>query len=187
MFSFVKYLWGIRALLNKPFFKKIGMPSYIGKPIFLEGKARISIGNHVRIFPGIRLEAIDDGEIKINDNTAIEQNVHITSKGGTLEIGKNCTILANTFITNIDHDYQDIDKSILEQGVIYRKTKIGEGCFIGAGSAVQAGTILGKHCVVGANSVVRGEYPDYCVLVGAPAKVIKKYNLKSKKWERTSL
>lgn len=184
--SFVKCLWGMRALLNKPFFNKIGIPSYIGKPIFIEGKKRICIGRNVRIFPGIRLEAIDDGEIVIGDNTAIEQNVHITSKGGILKIGKDCTILANSFVTNIDHDYRDVEKSILEQKVFLRTTRIGDGCFIGAGSAIQAGTILGKHCVVGTNSVVRGKYPDYCVLVGAPAKIIKKYNVNSGKWEKAS-
>ena len=46
-----------------------------------------------------------------------------------------------------------------------------------------AGTKLGKQCVVGANSVVRGEFPDYCVIVGAPARVVKKYNPDTKIWE----
>lgn len=63
-------------------------------------------------------------------------------------------------------------------------TKIGEGCFIGFGAVIQAGTILGRHSVVGANSVVKGEFPDYSVIVGVPAKVVKSYNIMTKKWER---
>lgn len=179
-----KIVWGIRALLYKPFFRHLGIPSYMGKPCFIEGCKNIDIGKKVRIFPGIRLEAIKDGRIKIGDNTAIEQSVHITSRGGVLRIGKDVTILANTFVTNLDHEYADISKSILEQGVIVRETAIGDGCFIGYGAAIQAGTILGKHCVVGASAVVRGEYPDYCVLVGNPARVIKKYNIETKSWEK---
>ena len=93
------------------------------------------------------MEAIGSGKIIIGTNTAIEQNVHITSAGNVLRIGDNVTILANTFITNIDHEYTDINKSILEQGIIKRETEIGDGCFIGYGAAIQAGTILGKHCV----------------------------------------
>ena len=42
--------------------------SYIGKPCFIEGCKRISIGNKTRIFPGVRMEAIGTGEILIGDN-----------------------------------------------------------------------------------------------------------------------
>lgn len=45
------------------------------------------------------------------------------------------------------------------------------------------GVKLGKHCVVGTNAVVlKGEYPDYSIIVGNPAKVVKKYNAEKKKW-----
>ncbi|MOA56318.1 putative acetyltransferase [compost metagenome] len=65
-----------------------------------------------------------------------------------------------------------------------RPTRIGENCFLGIGVRIQAGTILGKGCVVGANSVVRGEFPDHCVIVGAPARVIKRYDPASGQWQR---
>lgn len=52
------------------------------------------------------------------------------------------------------------------------------------GAAIQAGTVLGKQCIVGANSVVRGTFPDYCVIAGVPAKIIRKYNAESHSWER---
>lgn len=180
----VKYLWALRAIIYKPFFQHIGSMTYIGKPCFIEGRDKISIGNRTRIFPGIRLEAIGEGKISIGNNCAIEQNVHITSKFNKLIIEDDTTILANSFITNIDHVYKDISKSVLEQECLYNETYIGEGSFIGYGAAIQAGTKLGKHCVVGTNAFVRGEYPDYCVLVGVPARVIKMYNPISKEWEK---
>ena len=180
----IKYLWGLRALIYKPFFGKIGSNSYIGKPCFLEGIQNIYIGNRVRIFPGARIQTLDDGVIEIGDNTAIEQNVHITSAKTKLEIGNNVTILGNTFITNLDHNYQDISKSVLEQGISSKITKIGDGCFIGFGSAIQAGTVLGKHCIIGASSVVRGIFPDYVVIVGNPGRIIKQYNPQTCEWER---
>ena len=43
---------------------------------------------------------------------------------------------------------------------------------------------IGKHCVVGANSVVTNDIPDYCVAVGSPAKIIKRFNFDTKLWER---
>ena len=56
--------------------------------------------------------------------------------------------------------------------------------FIGYGAAIQAGTILGRHCIVGTNAVVRGIYDDYSVIVGVPARVVKKYNKNNNKWDR---
>lgn len=180
----IKFVWALRGLVYKIFLGKIGKLTYIGKPTFIEGGKQIFIGNKVRIFPGIRMEAIGSGKIVIGDNTAIEQNVHITSMDSELRIGKGTTIAANAFITNLDHEYTEKDKSVMEQGHIIRNTEIGENCFIGYGVAIQAGTILGKQCIVGTNSVVRGTFPDYCVIVGSPAKIVKKYDPNTKEWIR---
>lgn len=179
----IKYLWAARAVIYKITFGKVGNMTYIGNPIFIEGRKNIYIGNRVRIFPGIRMEAIGNGTIRIGNNTAIEQNVHITS-GGEVQIGNDVTIVGNVCITNIDHQYKDIDKSVLNQEIKVTNTKIGDGCFIGFGAIIQAGTTLGSHCVVGANAVVRGNFPAYSVIVGAPAKIVKQYCPKTGKWEK---
>ncbi|MEO8253413.1 MAG: DapH/DapD/GlmU-related protein [Flavobacterium sp.] len=180
-----KFFWAIRCVLYLPFFGEIKFPSYIGKPIILKGVKNIFIGKYVRIFPQIRMETHgENGTIIIKDDVSIAQNVHITSSS-LLVIGESTTILANVFITNIDHDYQEIDVHILKQKYLIKETSIGKNCFIGIGACIQAGTILGNQCVVGANSVVRGIFPDYCVIVGAPAKIIKRYNLDKEKWEKT--
>ena len=178
----IKYVWAARAIIYKLFWGSVGNMTYIGKPCFIEGRKNIHIGNRTRIFPGIRMEAIGTGKIEIGDNVAIEQNVHIISMEGILRIDNDVTISANTFITNLDHIYTEIDKSVMEQGHSLRTTTIGEGCFIGYGAAIQAGTILGKHCVVGTNSVVRGKFPNYSVIVGSPAKIVKKYDFDKKEW-----
>lgn len=179
-----RIIWLIRAFLYKPFFGRIGRLSYLGKPTVLHNPRRIFIGNRVRIFPHVRMEVHGkEARIVIEDNVGIAQNVHITS-GETLIIGEGTTILANVFITDIDHDYTQIDVPILDQRTTVRTTTIGKNCFIGIGAAIQAGTILGNQCIVGTNSVVRGEFPDYCVIVGSPARVVKRYNAESKVWER---
>ncbi|MBP2618035.1 acyltransferase [Chryseobacterium jejuense] len=182
----IKYFWALRALIYKPFFGEFGIPSYMGNPTALSGINKIFIKKRVRIYPNVRLEVYgENSTLVINEDVSIGQNVHITS-GDKLVIGASSTILANVFITNIDHDYTEIDKHILKQKLIIKKTIIGENCFIGIGAAIQAGTILGKQCVVGANSVVKGVFPDYCVIVGSPARIVKKYNFETKTWEKTN-
>jgi acetyltransferase-like isoleucine patch superfamily enzyme len=180
-----KCFWGLRAIAYKIKFRSFGNFSYIGKPIYLSGTKKVTIANKVRIFPGLRMEVYGkNGKITIEENVSIGQNLHIISSDDELVIGKNCTISGNVLITNIDHDYKDIGKHIMKQEFLNKKTKIEENCFIGFGVVIQAGTILGKQCIVGSNSVVRGTFPDCCVIAGSPAKVVKKYNLDTEVWEK---
>ncbi|TNI12734.1 acyltransferase [Aeromonas veronii] len=176
-----KLKWFLSGLFLKLFCKKIGFPSYFSFPIFFTGLKNLSIGKNVRIFPGSRFEIHSGGFIKIGDNVGIGQNFHITS-GGKLVIGSGTVITANVFVTNIDHDYTDVSLPILEQRNIITDTEIGRNCFIGIGAAIQAGTKLGEHCIVGANSVVKGHFPDFCVIVGAPARIVKKYDFDLERW-----
>lgn len=181
---FSKIVWIFRAAFYKIFFEQVGLLSYIGKPVFLQGVKRICIGKKVRIFPGIRMEAIENGYITIEDNVYIGQNCHITSKGSNLLIGKGTAIMANVFITNINHKYKEIGIPLLEQGDENLNTIIGKNSFIGQGAAIQAGVKLGEQTIVGANAVVLGGggYPDCCVLVGVPARVVKIYDKTKRVW-----
>ena len=180
--------WTLRAIVYKPFFKKIGFPSYIGRPIFLLATHKVSLGKKVRIYPLLRMEVHGkDSEIIIENNVSIGQSFHIISGNNDhLVIKKDTTISANVLITNMDHEYQEIDKHILDQPLITNHTQIGENCFIGYGAVIQAGTILGKQCIVGANAVVRGHFEDYSVIVGVPAIVVKRYDLSKKIWRKTN-
>lgn len=180
----IKYLWGVRALLYKGYFRRIGNMCYIGKPLFIDGANKVTMGNKVRVFPGIRIECIGDGQLEIGNNVVIEQNVHIISGGGVLRIGNDVTIAPNTFITNTNHEYRNIHRSVMDQELIVSNTEIDDGCFLGFGVAIQAGTHLGKHCIVGSNTVVHGQFPDYSVIVGNSGKVVKTYNPNTDNWEK---
>lgn len=183
--NYCKLWWGIRALLYKCS-TKIGLPSYVGKPTYINQLSKLKIGKRVRVYPGLRAEAFGkNGVIEIGNNVSIGQNLHIIANEDPLVIEDNVVISGNVFITNCDHEYQQIDAFLYEQPLRTKQTRIGEYSFIGYGAVIQAGTILGKQCIVGSNSVVRGQFPDYSVIAGSPAKIIKRYNPESKCWEKS--
>ena len=182
-----KIFWIIRGLVYKLFFGKFDLPSYIGKPIYIKNFKKIFIGKQVRIFPNSRIECIgEDAKIIIHNNVSIGPNLHLTARS-ILEISKNCTISSNVVITDNQHTYLEIGVHIMNQKSVTKKTFIGENCFIGTGAVIDVGTILGKQCIVGANSVVSGLYPDYCVIVGAPGRIVKKYDTNTKEWKNTKI
>jgi acetyltransferase-like isoleucine patch superfamily enzyme len=183
MHRLYKIMWVLRALSLKPFFAQFGLPSYIGKPLFLMNTRRMHIGKHVRIFPGMRAECHGAGQLFVSDNVSIGQGFHVIATDD-LHIGTGCLISGSVFITDTDHTFDHIDTPVFDQPNKVSPTRIGENCFLGIGVRIQAGTTLGKGCVVGANSVVRGNFPDHCVIVGAPARVIKRYDPVSGQWQR---
>ena len=175
----------------KLMFKSMGAKSVIKKPMFLTPEY-ISVGNACYIWNDARIEAITsyandsfNPHIILEDGVTIQQRCHITA-ADTLIIGKDTAILFDVMITNIDHEYEDLSTPVANQPLIVKKTQIGENSFIGSGAKIQAGTILGKHCVVGTNAVVRGHFPDYCVIVGVPARIVKRYDEVSRKWKKTN-
>ena len=177
-----KAIWGIRCLLYS-FFCDISFPGYIGKPVYISRIKGLHIGRKVRIYPGLRAEMVlPESSIIIGDNTSIGQNCHFVSYNSKLTIGSNVTVSGNVFISNCDHEYKNIGVHILNQSIIGRKTSIDDNCFIGYGSVILAGTKLGKQCIVGSNSVVRGSFPDYCVIAGNPARIVKKYDENNMEW-----
>ena len=72
----------------------------------------------------------------------------------------------------------------MDQGIVQRgqKVSIGDGSYRGINSVIVGDVHIGKHCIVGAKSVVTNNIPDYCVAVGSPARIIKKYDFKRNKW-----
>ena len=61
---------------------------------------------------------------------------------------------------------------------------IEDDVLIGANSVILEGVKVGKGAVVAAGSVVTKDIPEYCIAVGNPAKVVKKFDIKEKKWKQ---
>lgn len=163
---------------------------------------KIRIGSNVKFYSGTRV-IYYEGDMKIGPNTQICSFSKFIIGGGKIEIGNNCLLgeygIYNTFanlvigndvmtadrvsfVTNI-HEFQDITKSIKKQPTKSDAIYVGDGTWIGMNATILAGSSIGKNCVVAANCVVKGTYPDYCVIGGVPSKIIKKYNVLTNKWE----
>ena len=78
------------------------------------------------------------------------------------------------YVTDHNHRFDDPSLPIKQQWMTEAPVTIGAGSWIGTGAVILPGAHIGKNTVVAAGAVVLGgEYPDYCVLAGVPAKVVK--------------
>lgn len=149
-----------------------------------EGGRHISIGPNGCIRPFVDLWNSGKG-IEIGAGSEIGERCRI-SISNHLKIGKKVLLSPNVYITDCDHAYTDIQIPVLDQGIIQSDNcvEIKDGSYIGINSVIIGNVTIGFHCIIGANSVVTRNIPDYCVAVGNPARVIKKYNHNAQKWEK---
>lgn len=149
-------------------------------------------GKHTVIYRSVRKDIVPFNNFSLGDCSVVEDFCCINNAVGDLHIGHHTRIgLHNTLIgpvsignhvnlaqgvvvSGLNHNFQDITKRIDEQGVSTSPITICDDVWIGANSVITAGVTIGRHSVVAAGSVVTKDVPEYTVVAGSPARVIKK-------------
>jgi len=93
----------------------------------------------------------------------------------------------NVYIADHGHAFEDVNTPIMLQGIDHvGEVEIAKHSWLGQNVCVLPGVRIGQHCVIGANSVVTRDVPDFSVAVGAPARIVKRYDHESRRWEKLS-
>ena len=97
------------------------------------------------------------------------------------KMGNYCSIACNAIIGVGNHEYRALALSGLSElkGKMKKDVPIGKGTIIGndvwicAGSIIRAGVKIGDGAVIGAGAVVTKDVPDFAIVVGVPARILK--------------
>lgn len=111
--------------------------------------------------------------IYLGYNVFINRNVNIVARE-KIFIGDNVLIGPNVVINSGSHRYDDKEKLIRDQGHKKAPIIIGNNVFIGGNSFILPGVKIGEGAVVGAGSIVTKDVEAYTVVVGNPARIIKR-------------
>lgn len=179
----------ILNLINKRKYYYFSNSARVKKGVEVIGAKYISLGSNVSVMNNSYLQVVGANSdhspiLTIKDGTLIGRNSQICALN-KITIGKNCIFAANCFISDTTHTYDDIDVPVISSPLKeLSSVEIGDGSWLGRNSSV-VGCKIGKHCVIGNCCFVTKDIPDYCVAVGSPARIIKRYNFATKQWEKT--
>jgi acetyltransferase-like isoleucine patch superfamily enzyme len=133
------------------------------------------VGRHVELGPA--------GEIRIGSDTSIQDRCILL---GVISIGRYCTLAPNIYASSGRH-YFDLEPASLirDQDARascdpqlaahhHRPVVVEDDCWLGINSVIMPGVTVGKGAVVGAGAVVTRDVEPYAVMVGSPAKPIRK-------------
>jgi acetyltransferase-like isoleucine patch superfamily enzyme len=153
-------------------FKKLGERVVFESGVLIFHPENISIGDDVYIGHQTILKGYYKGELNIEDGTWIGQQCFFHG-AGNLSIGKNVGIGPGVKIITSHHSEEGINIPVLHSKLDFEKVSIGENSDLGNGSIILPGVQIGTGVIVGAGAVVTKDVPDYAVVVGSPARILR--------------
>jgi acetyltransferase-like isoleucine patch superfamily enzyme len=162
--------WYVRMLA--PLYQHRGRHSKIHASVRMDTPPyrRFSLGQYSVVESGACINNAV-GDVIIGDHTRI--GLHNTVIG-PVTIGNHVNLAQGITVTALNHNVNDITKTIGEQGVTTKQVVIKDDVWIGANAVILPGVTIGRHSVVAAGAVVTKDVPDYTIVGGVPAKTMRR-------------
>ncbi|MDI1318554.1 acyltransferase [Flavobacterium sp.] len=147
----------------------------LGVNISIESDASINnvkIGDNTKIASRARLFGSPHYQLVVGENCYFGLNTIVEGFNATVTIGKHVSFAQNVMLMsgsgpNASEKMQRIFP------IIKGEVTIGDHTWIGANVVIMPNVNLGKYCIVGAQSFVNASFPDYSIIGGTPAKLIR--------------
>lgn len=168
----------------------------IRHPFYCRGNRFINFGKSLTVGVGCRIEALKIIEvipsIVFGNRVQLNDYVHICALN-QITIGDDVLIASHVYISDNSHgsykgDENDSNPQIppILRDYPTAPVSIGDCVWIGEGVMILPGVKIGNGVVIGAHSIINKNIPDNCIVVGSPAKIVKRYNPSIKRWEKTN-
>lgn len=160
-------------------------------PIVVRGKNYIDFGSNLTTGRNCRIEVngehsgkalVFGNSVNIGDNVSIRCAKQIKI-GNNVLMGSKVLILDNSHGRYSGNDQDRPDTPPNKRKIVAAPVIIEDNVWIGEGAVIQQGVTIGKGSIIAANSVVTKDVPDAVMVGGVPAKIIKRYNYNTNKWE----
>lgn len=161
----------MRRVVMKALCKSVGDDLQVGPNVVLKHPESMELGNSVFIGAQTMIQGRFDGRCQIGNHVWIGPQSYFDARDLVIEDyvgwGPGAKVLGST------HTGEPGDLPIIATGLVIKPVSIGLGADIGINSTILPGIHVGAHSIVGAGSVVTRDVPDYAVVAGAPARVLR--------------
>tara|TARA_R100000900_G_scaffold139603_1_gene119322 strand:- start:24 stop:551 length:528 start_codon:yes stop_codon:yes gene_type:complete len=161
-----------KGFYNKDSLKRLGEKTILEDGVLLFHPENISIHDNVYIGHNTILKGYYKNEMIIEEGTWIGQQCFFHSAGG-IKIGKNIGIGPGVKILTSHHKDTNINQPILHEELEFKPVIIEDDSDLGVNSVIMPGVTIKKGTQVGAGAVVTKDFPEYSVIAGVPARLIR--------------
>lgn len=182
--------WGhrIRSFLLVPYVRRrnSGLGSKIDRSAQILGWQSIRLGRAVVISENCWLNVNAPGRsersISIGDYSLIGRRNSISS-GKSITMGAYTLTGPDCHFIGSGHIYDTPFRPYVSTGNTHSDViTIGANCWFGVGAKVIGSVTVGHGCIVGADCLIRTDIPPFSIVVGNPARIVKRYNCIAGEW-----
>lgn len=165
----------------------------IRRPAYIRGARYIWLGTGFTAGVGLRIDAFPIAPrtvVKIGVGVQVNDYVHIAAIE-QVTIGDGTLIASKVFISDHNHGaYQGHDPQSAPnvppalRPLASQPVRIGRNVWIGEHVCVMPGVTIGDGAIIGAGAVVTKDVPANCIVVGAPAQVVRQFDPATAGWPR---
>lgn len=153
--------------LKKRYHATFGSRCFVSKKAYIYGVKQLTLGENCLI----------GADVLMRDITLIMGAYCTVNSGaylqGEITCGNYVRIAPYVKIIAMNHGYQEVDVPICQQICTMQGILIGDDVWIGAGAIILDGVKIGSHTIIAAGAVVTEDIPDYAIVGGIPAKLIR--------------
>lgn len=151
--------------------KSVGNDLQVAPSVVLKHPETMEFGNSVFIGAQTMIQGRFEGTCRIGNHVWIGPQAYFDARDLILEDyvgwGPGAKVLGST------HTGEPIDGPIITTGLVIQPVRVRFGADIGMNSSILPGIQIGAHSIVGAGSVVTHDVPDYAIVAGSPARVLR--------------
>jgi acetyltransferase-like isoleucine patch superfamily enzyme len=161
----------LRRIIFRSMCRAAGHNLQVGPEVILKHPETMEFGDAVFIGPQTMIQGRFDGKCRIGSHVWIGPHAYFDARDLVIEDyvgwGPGAKLLGSA------HTGDPIDVPIIKTGLSIKPVVIGYGADIGTNATILPGVHVGAHSIVGAGAVVTEDVPEYSVVAGVPAKVIR--------------
>ncbi len=161
----------MRRVLLQAVCKAAGEDLQIGPDVVLKHPETMEFGECVFIGAQTMIQGRFDGTCKIGNHVWIGPQAYFDARDLILEDyvgwGPGAKVLGSA------HTGVPLEDPIIKTDLVIAPVVVGFGADIGMNASILPGVRIGAHSIVGAGAVVTHDVPDYAIVAGVPARVVR--------------
>jgi acetyltransferase-like isoleucine patch superfamily enzyme len=161
----------MRRVLMRALCKSVGNDLQVGPNVVLKHPETMEFGDCVFMGAQTMIQGRFDGVCKVGSHVWIGPQAYFDARDLILEDyvgwGPGAKVLGSV------HTGMPSSEPIITTSLVIQPVKVGLGADIGMNASILPGVHVGAHSIVGAGAVVTRDVPDYAIVAGVPARVIR--------------
>jgi acetyltransferase-like isoleucine patch superfamily enzyme len=161
----------MRRVLVRAMCPRVGHALQVGPGVVFKHLETMEFGDAVFIGAQAMIQGRFDGTCKIGNHVWIGPQAYFDARSLELEDyvgwGPGAKVLGSA------HTGEPVDAPIISTGLVIKPVFVGFGADVGMNASILPGVSVGANAIVGAGAVVTQDVPEYAIVAGVPARVLR--------------